>query len=146
MTNGELKLHSVNIPISGFDSKELDLMIQNQVEILEFGGCVIGAFEEDKLVGVCSVDKRLFGESDQFSKMDILYISSDFRGKGVGKSLLNQAIATAKTFGAIQLYISATPTRSTIDFYLNLGAELIEEPDPRLYELEPEDIHLELSV
>lgn len=146
LKNGKLTLLSVNILVSGFDLNELKRLIQNQVELLEFGGRVIGAYEEGKLVGVTSVDKRLFGESGQFAKMDILYVNTSSRGTGIGTSLVKQAKSAAKDLGAKQLYISATPTKSTVDFYLNLDAELLQVPDSRLYKLEPEDIHLQLSI
>jgi len=48
--------------------------------------------------------------------------------------------------GAKQLYISATPSEHTVDFYLRLGCRLDLEPDSELFELEPEDIHLECEL
>ena len=45
--------------------------------------------------------------------------------------------------GAKGLYISATPSEHTIDFYLRLGCNVTPEPHVELFELEPEDIHLE---
>jgi hypothetical protein len=44
------------------------------------------------------------------------------------------------------LYISATPTRNTVDAYLHLGAMLADPPDPYLLALEPDDIHLILAL
>ncbi|MDN7425526.1 hypothetical protein QZM72_04135 [Burkholderia sp. AU45388] len=49
----------------------------------------------------------------------------------------------ARAMGAARLYVSATPSRRTIDFYLRLGFTVNPSPDPELYALEPEDIHLE---
>lgn len=49
----------------------------------------------------------------------------------------------ARAMGAERLYVSATPSRRTIDFYLRLGFTVSPSPDPELYALEPEDIHLE---
>ena len=40
------------------------------------------------------------------------------------------------------LYVSATPTENTVDFYLNRGCMLAPEPDTKLLAAEPEDIHL----
>jgi hypothetical protein len=44
------------------------------------------------------------------------------------------------------LYISATPSEHTIDFYLTLGCTLVDAPDPELFAREPEDIHLEYEL
>jgi hypothetical protein len=48
----------------------------------------------------------------------------------------------ARQRGARRLYISSTPTESTVNFYLRLGCKVAREPDPALLALEPEDIHL----
>ena len=52
----------------------------------------------------------------------------------------------ARRRGAEWMYISATPSENTIGFYLRLGCRVALEPDPELFELEPEDIHLEYLI
>jgi hypothetical protein len=52
----------------------------------------------------------------------------------------------ARSLGARVLYISAAPTRRTVEVYLHMGARLLEAPDPELFAREPEDIHLALSL
>jgi hypothetical protein len=52
----------------------------------------------------------------------------------------------AKEKGAQLLYISATPSQHTVDFYLKQGARLASEVNPVLFKLEPDDIHLELVL
>ncbi|HCC6119016.1 TPA: GNAT family N-acetyltransferase, partial [Klebsiella pneumoniae] len=44
--------------------------------------------------------------------------------------------------GASGLYISSIPNKNTVDFYLAQGCRLADKPDPALFALEPEDIHL----
>jgi hypothetical protein len=44
------------------------------------------------------------------------------------------------------MYISATPSENTVNFYQYLGCVLTEEVDAELFELEPEDIHLEYRI
>jgi len=56
-----------------------------------------------------------------------------------------KTMAKARQLGARKLYISATPSKNRVDFYMHLGCRLTSQIDPKLYELEPEDIHLELS-
>jgi hypothetical protein len=55
-------------------------------------------------------------------------------------------MATAPERGAHRLYISATPSENTVNFYVRLGCTVAKEPDSDLSELEPEDIHLEFEV
>jgi hypothetical protein len=44
-----------------------------------------------------------------------------------------------------RIYRSATPTEGTVQFYLRQGCVVLEQPDPGLFALEPEDIHLECA-
>jgi hypothetical protein len=41
------------------------------------------------------------------------------------------------------MVVSATPSANTVEFYLHLGFQPMAEPLPELFELEPEDIHLQ---
>jgi hypothetical protein len=52
----------------------------------------------------------------------------------------------ARALGASGLYISATPTRNTVDAYRRMGASVLARPDPDLLAREPDDVHLLLPV
>ena len=45
-----------------------------------------------------------------------------------------------------ELYISTTPSINSINFYFKRGASLTKELNPELFELEPEEIHLDLEI
>jgi GNAT superfamily N-acetyltransferase len=79
-------------------------------------------------------------------KMDILFVSRPHRGRGIARRLVKIVGGLARERGADALYISATPSRHTVESYMGCGAKLVEELDPELFELEPEDIHLELAL
>ncbi len=146
VVNGKLVLSSCSISSSGFDPKELAEIIGRQHKILEQKGFVFGAFNGEKLIGVASLENRKRGAQHDYLKMDILYVSNTYRVKGVGSQLLNNCKEKALRLGAEKLYVSATPTQTTVDFYLKHGATLTSEIDSELYKLEPDDIHLELSL
>jgi GNAT superfamily N-acetyltransferase len=110
------------------------------------GGSFIGAFEGDLLVGVTVVDSVWLGAAKDRLQLKYLYVDRRVRGCGVGAALFRQAQAVALARGARELYISATPTARTVDFYLSRGSRLAEPPDPALYALEPDDIHLVCPV
>lgn len=144
--NDQLLLKPDRQTVTHFDQQELDEIIQRQHKLISTGGRVIGAFDDNSLVGVASLDGVKRGIQHNYLKMDILYVSKRVRGQKVGQNLLEQCKTIAKGLGAEKLYISATPTRGTVDFYLKNGAILTKEIDPGLFALEPEDIHLELKI
>jgi GNAT superfamily N-acetyltransferase len=146
LQNGQLRLKSDRQTVTHFDKEELDEIIQRQHKLIKNSGRVIGAFDGDILVGVASVENVKRGIHRNYLKMDILYVSKSARGQKVGQNLLELCKTIAKGLGAEKLYISATPTRGTADFYLKNGAVMAQEIDPELFALEPEDIHLELEV
>jgi GNAT superfamily N-acetyltransferase len=73
-------------------------------------------------------------------------VSRSYRHKGLGTRLFELAKATARRRGAKRLYISATPSENTVNFYLRLGCAVAAAPDQELFDLEPEDIHLECDA
>jgi len=79
-------------------------------------------------------------------QLKFLYVSRTYRQHGVGKMLFKKTVETAKKMKARKLYISATPSENTINFYLNLGCQVAREIDQDLFELEPKDIHLEYII
>ncbi len=144
--NNQLKLVQHRESVSGFESDELKAIINRQIKLIENGGNVFGAFDKGKLVAISSVEYKKRGIMKNYCKMDILYVSNSYQGKGVASQLVNVCKQAAKNFGADKLYISATPTKNTVDFYLKRGAVLVKELDQDLYAEEPDDIHLELKV
>jgi len=132
--------------VLGFEEMELEAMIIRQFNLITAGGYVFGAFDDEKLVAVASVEYKKRGILKNYCKMDILYVSNLYKGKGIGNQLVDCCKKTAKAFGAYKLYISATPTKNTVDFYLKRGAVPVSELDTDLFTEEPEDIHLELGV
>jgi N-acetylglutamate synthase-like GNAT family acetyltransferase len=52
----------------------------------------------------------------------------------------------ARADGARRLYVSATPSAPTVEFYQSHGFEPTDEPDAALFALEPDDIHMILEL
>jgi RimJ/RimL family protein N-acetyltransferase len=75
-----------------------------------------------------------------------LHVSRAYRQQGLGRTLFQLAVQKARQMGAKKLYISATPSENTVDFYLRLGCTLVGEPDPELFVFEPENIHMEYAI
>lgn len=110
------------------------------------GGWLYGRFENRTLYAVVVLECRFMGKARDQLQLKFLHVGRSHRDKGVGKELFLLAAAEARARGAKRLYISATPTEHTIHFYLGLGCTLASTPDPELFALEPEDIHLEYEL
>jgi GNAT superfamily N-acetyltransferase len=142
---GELRLEQHNFDVQGWPPDTLAMMPLLH-ESFDRGGEFFGAFDAGALVGVTTLDTRWRGPGRNLLQLEFMHVSRDYRGKGVGTRLFEQAREAARARGARGLYISATPSENTIRFYQGRGSVLIDVPDPELYEREPEDIHLECPV
>jgi GNAT superfamily N-acetyltransferase len=110
------------------------------------GGWFLGAFEAARLVAVVILNSQRIGAHQGQLQLKFLYVDRSHRNLGMATRLFGRARATARERGASRLYISATPSENTVEFYLRLGCAVIREPDAGLFALEPEDIHLECEA
>lgn len=140
---GELRLESHNFDVPGWPPDKALTTTPLLNESFDRGAKFFGAFDAGALVGVAVVDTLWRGPRRDLLQLELLHVSRDYRARGVGSRLFEQARDFARARGARGLYISATPTENTIRFYQRRGSMLLETPDPELYALEPEDIHLE---
>ena len=102
---------------------------------------MLGAFDGDRLAGFAIYQPR-----EGSALFRALYVSRTHRGLGIGRRLTAAVARLARAGGAHRLYVSATPTRGTVDFYRRLGFESLAVPDAILFALEPDDIHMELEL
>ncbi len=144
--DGRLELRPHVEHVSGWDPAELAQYVARLRDVLGAGGTVLGAFDGPRLVGLGSLDRRPVGGDPRLLKLDMLYVDAAHRTLGIGTRLVARIADRARSHGAAALYISATPTRRTVDFYRRLGAQLLARPDPALLEKEPADIHLALRL
>jgi predicted N-acetyltransferase YhbS len=112
------------------------------LDCFDRGGTFLGVFDADALIGMGVLESARVGRASDQMQLAYLYVSRAYRGRGVGIRLFEAAVSFAREAGANALYVSATPTENTVDFYLNRGCVLASEPDPRLFVAEPDDIHL----
>lgn len=143
LEEGKLVLKPEHYNMTGWPPGEAEQYTPLLEACFDRGGWFCGLFENDQLIGVAILDSRLIGRDRDQLQLKFLHISRDCRGKGLGRQLFKLAEEEAQRRGAKGLYISATPSEHTVNFYLQSGCRLAAEPDPELYELEPEDIHLD---
>jgi predicted N-acetyltransferase YhbS len=140
--DGKLVLKPAYFEIQGWPPGEEEIYTPLLLDCYDRGGPFWGAFDNDRLVGVAILESKKIGLQHDTLQLKFLHVSRDYRRKGVASELFKRAIEKARTLGAKKLYISATPSENTIDYYLGLGCVLAPEIDPELFALEPEDIHL----
>jgi GNAT superfamily N-acetyltransferase len=110
------------------------------------GATFLGAFDGPALAGMAVLDHHPLRSGVGRLNLIGLWVSQPYRGQGVGKTLLRRAAQAARERGARALYVSATPSEHTVRFYMALGCQRAAPVDPQLFEKEPQDIHLELTL
>jgi GNAT superfamily N-acetyltransferase len=143
---GELQLEAVRQRVASWAGSELDGYVSRLRTVMASGGRAHAAWHASRLVGIGSLALSGSRGVRTLFQLDMLYVSAEFRGRGIGRQLTRRVAGEARSLGATTLYISATPTRGTVDAYLRMGAELVTHPDPELFAREPEDIHLLLPL
>jgi predicted N-acetyltransferase YhbS len=146
LVDNALVLKPERYDIQGWPPGEADKYTPILQACYDRGGWFYGVFENNTPVGVAVVENRFIGMNRDKLQLKFLHISNRYRHKGLGQRLFNLAAVEAKKRGAKSMYISATPSEHTINFYLSLGCKVTPEPDPELLALEPEDIHLEYDL
>ena len=144
--NGGLSLKQEFYDIKGWSQETIKEFTPHLTACFDRGGWFWGLFENTQMIGVVVLDNKFIGPNKDQLQFKFLHISRAYQGKGLGKELFELAIKEAQNRGAKGLYISSAPSENTVTFYLNRGCTLVPKPDPELYTLEPEDIHLEFII
>lgn len=113
---------------------------------LDAGGTCFAIEADERLAGVAVLGNRPLGSNGSLLELVFLHVTNEQRGRGIGARLFTSAAERARTRGATGLYISATPSKPTVDFYIARGATLSDHPDEDRYTREPDDIHLVLQI
>ncbi|MHA2249158.1 MAG: GNAT family N-acetyltransferase [Candidatus Kariarchaeaceae archaeon] len=144
--DGKLDLVEEYWDVPEWSNKKKEQIIQYLVDTHDAGGVVYGAFTGSKVAGIASLDKNFIGSKKDQLNLAGLWVSRDYRKQGVANQLVKIVKEKARAWGAKKLYVSATPSKNTVDFYMNLGFRLAEEIDRILFDKEPEDIHMDLVL
>jgi predicted N-acetyltransferase YhbS len=146
LIEGKLALEDHNFDVPGWPPGDPERESPGFLDCFDRGGSFFGAFAGTSLVGVSILESRLIGVRKDQLQLKFLHVSRDYRGSGVGSMLFERTVARAVEIGVRTLYISATPSENTIQFYLSRGCRVAREVDPELYEIAPDDIHLEFAL
>lgn len=144
--NGELVLKEEYYDIQGWSPGEPEQYTPILLDCFDRGGTFYGAFEDDQLIGVAVLESKFIGKDKDQLQLKFLHVSWNYRGKGLGRILFERAADKARALNANKLYVSATPSENTIRFYMRMGCTVTQDVDLELFELEPDDIHLECPI
>jgi len=117
--------------------------LANLKRTFDRGGAVFGAFEGERLIAYCSVNKPLFGVRFKYALLDQLFISKEYRRCGIGKALMQMCADEARSWKAEKLYICAASAEETLAFYFAIGCIEALEVNEELLALDPRDYQLE---
>jgi len=103
-------------------------------------GCISYiALENDKVVGFIGLLRKRNGP---YMILDMMQVSSECRGQGIGRRLFEAGKEEARRNGAEALYISACSSEETIAFYRAMGCDLASTPIKEIAEEEPFDLQM----
>ena len=97
------------------------------------------ALENYKVVGFIGLLRELNGP---YMILDMMHVSSECRGQGVGRQLFEKGKTEARKAGAEALYISACSSEETVAFYRAMGSDLASNPIKELADKEPFDLQM----
>ncbi len=146
VVNGKLTLSALRHVVTGWNPSELTDHVDQIQHALADGGLAYGAWHESDLVGLSKLVVTGVGGDSSVMQLEPLHVSAPWRNQKIGRTLLAMVADAARSLSATSLYISSIPTRNTVDAYPRIGAVVLERPDPALLALEPEDIHMALTL
>ncbi len=146
LIDGELVLKPEHYDVQDWPPGEAELYTPLLLECFDHGGWLYGLFDHDELVAAVVLESKFIGPRKDLLQLKAMHVSSHYRDQGLGRYLFGLAVQKARERGAKGLYISATPSEHTINFYLRVGCKVTATPDPELFALEPGDIHLECAI
>ncbi len=143
---GKLVLEAKRWDFPDWSPEEKQRRIRGFQSLWAEGATFFGAFDGETLIGISILDHTPVATGIDRLNLDGLWVSHGYRARGIGKRLFSLAAQEARARGARSMYVSATPSKNTIRFYRAMGCQMADPVDPELFEHEPEDIHLELSL
>lgn len=106
---------------------------------------VIGAFDEEKLMGFAQLGEYL-GSRGQYIELVSYHVSAPYRGQGIGRRLFAAICDAARSLGAEKLYISAHSSKESQAAYRALGCVPAQEVDAMRAANEPCDVQMEYEL
>lgn len=101
--------------------KPLGLSFSQEELLQEKDQILIGAFDDDKMLGCC----MLVSEGDGVVRLRQMAVNNNLQGKGIGRALMNFAENIARDQGFKRLTMHARKT--AVGFYEHLGYQICSD-------------------
>jgi len=111
--------------------------------LLEEGGRIFGAFDQEMLIGFSAIDPKMLGEQKQYIELTQLHVSNEYRGRHIGKNLFQLGVQAARNLGAEKLYIAACSAAESQEAYRHYGCVYAEKMVAEVYEDNSDLVQLE---
>ncbi|MGL4991498.1 MAG: GNAT family N-acetyltransferase [Sarcina sp.] len=121
-------------------------IVDNLRTIIKRKGFIIGYYNNNKLKGFVAVDGEKFGSRKQYRELKYIHVSSELRGKGIGKMLFELMTDKLKSIGVEKVYMSSNSSEESQMFYRKRGCTIAKEVKQECVEKEPYDIQLEYCL
>jgi GNAT superfamily N-acetyltransferase len=143
--NGERQLITINYQDPDWPNGYVEHLKALQQTILD-GGYALGAFDGERLIGIATLNRAEFGIQFKHVLFDQLFVSLEYRGKGVGKELFRYCVTQARKWMVDKIYICAGSAEETIAFYYAIGCIEAVKINQALYDEDPNDLQLEYTL
>ena len=118
LKNRELVLKPDYFDIQGWPPGEAEMYTPILLDCYDRGGTFWGAFDHEKLIGVVILESKFIGAQQDTLQLKFLHVSQDYRKQGIASALFKLTVEKAKALSAKKLYISATPSEHTVNYYM----------------------------
>ncbi|MGC0151948.1 GNAT family N-acetyltransferase [Chromobacterium vaccinii] len=109
-------------------------------------GLVLAVTAAGQLAGFAAVSPQSLGPDGEYLQLKELQVDARWRGRGLGRELMQACIAGARAIGARRLYVSSHSAIETVSFYERCGcvpARWLHSPQVAL---EPFDWQMERDL
>ena len=104
------------------EPKDVEILGDPQTNILNKGGQIYLVFAEEKAVGCVALIPMAANGSSGVYELSKMAVSPRLRGLGIGRRLLEHAIAQARSLGAESLFLgSSTRLANAVHLYESVG-------------------------
>ncbi len=107
---------------------------------------VSAIIDNSELLGFMILNCNPIGKGSEYIELKMFHVSQQYRNKGIGKLLFDDAKRKANELNIPKLYLSAHSAYETQKFYESLGCIDAIWKYLKAVELEPWDIQMEYSV
>ena len=115
-------------PMFGLDEADRAMLDDPASEVIGKGGQVLFALANGEAVGTCAVLPH--GDAAELAKMAV---AESHRGRGIGRRLVEAAIASARAAGHRRLFLLTSPRlEAAVALYRTAGFAAAAEPPPGL--------------